>query len=137
MKYFDVTWADSEAQMDEQARVFGPLLAWAINKNLISDHHRDLSRGVMERVYRRSADTPQFFADLCFDLCDGKICDQDFNDAGNAFMRHYIQADFQLFADDFYGTLGENLPRDDSWEMYDKLVPVFDRRFAEWCRAES
>lgn len=137
MKYFDASWADSESEMKEQARVFGSLLAWAINANLISEFHRAESSDILARVYRRSADTPQFFADLCFDLCDGKICDQDFNDAGNAFMRHYIEANFQLFINDFFGTVGQDLPKDDSWQMYDKLVHVFDRRFAEWGSAET
>ena len=132
MKYFDVSWADSEAQMDEQARIFGPLLAWIINNNLISDGRDAECPDVIDRVRNRATATTIFFADICFDLCQGKICDQDLSDDGNAFIQHYLADNLRRFTDDYFGTLGEDMADIDSWDTYDQLAPIFDRRFEEW-----
>ena len=132
MKYFDVSWAESESQMVEQARLFGTILSWAANRELLSDAQAKYSADMIARIKTRSVDGDQFFANICFTLCDGKICDHDFGDVGKAFMSHYIEKNLQLFSDDFYQAHGEILPANDSWETYDKLSLVFEQRFNEW-----
>jgi hypothetical protein len=132
MKYFDVSWADSEAQMDEQARIFGPLLAWIINRNLMSDGRNADCPDVIDRVRNRATPTTFFFADICYGLCHGKLCDHDLSDEGSAFMQHYLADDLRRFTDDYFGTLDEDMADCDFWDTFDQLAPVLDRRFEEW-----
>ncbi|MEX1224100.1 MAG: hypothetical protein WEA31_06080 [Pirellulales bacterium] len=130
MKYFDVTWANSEAEMNDQARMFGMLIAWAIENKLVADEPDfDEEREVEYRVMNRTVDSGLFFADICYDFCDGKICDQDFNDVGNRFMKQYIELDIGQFRRDYDSSVANHLaPDSDSWDNYQLLVPVLDRR---------
>ncbi|KLU03481.1 hypothetical protein RISK_004485 [Rhodopirellula islandica] len=132
MKYFDVSWCESEDEMDEQARLFGTILAWAANNQHLSADCVEDNPDVLERVRSRSMDSGMFFADIAYALCDGKICDHDFTDAAQEFMSHYIDKNLKQFADDFYGVRGQELPADDSWDAYDRLAAVFDQRFSDW-----
>lgn len=130
MKYFDVTWASSEAEMDDQARMFGMLIAWAIENKLVADvPDFDEERVVEHRVLNRTVDSGLFFADICYDFCDGKICDQDFNEDGNRFIQCYIERDIGRFGRDYDSSVAKHLmPDSDSWETYEQLVPVLNRR---------
>jgi hypothetical protein len=69
-------------------------------------------------------------------FCDGKFTDEDLNDEGNAFAEHYFDLETGKYVNDYGDTLGLS-PDDlyygsDTWETFDKLRPVLDRRYAEW-----
>ncbi len=73
--------------------------------------------------------------------CDGKFWDDDLNETGNAFARQYYGADTSpTYFDDYVACLAEELPSEyhvaDSWENFDKIAAVLDRRFAQWQAGE-
>jgi hypothetical protein len=70
------------------------------------------------------------------DFFDGKFTDEDLNEEGNSFAQHYFDLETGQYVQDYGETLGFS-PDDlyyvpDSWETFDRLKPVLDRRYAEW-----
>jgi len=68
--------------------------------------------------------------------CEGKFTNDDLNDEGNAFAQAYYDLKTGKYLADYESTLGEDLEElyfvRDSWENFDRLKPVLDRRFKEW-----
>ena len=60
------------------------------------------------------------------------------SEEGNAFTRDYFDFEHGAYSSDYQETLGANLPSlyhvQDTWENYDKLRAVIDRRYADWRR---
>jgi hypothetical protein len=107
-------------------------VAWAFLSGLagelyIEDFHDDIPR-----LKSRSVTPGAFF----LEFCDGKFTDEDLNDEGNAFAQVYFDFDTGKYLADYEATLGAGLPElyyvKDSWENFDRLKPVLDRRFDEW-----
>jgi hypothetical protein len=68
--------------------------------------------------------------------CDGKFTDEDLNEEGNAFASEYFDLEKGAYLADYEATLGAGL-RDlyhvsDTWENYERLKPILDRRLSEW-----
>ena len=61
----------------------------------------------------------------------------DFNETGNAFARDYYDMQSGNYIADYEKYLASDLPTayhvQDSWENYDKLMPVVEKRYAAWC----
>jgi hypothetical protein len=86
----------------------------------------------IEKLQTRSVTPGAFF----LQACDGKFTDEDLNEEGNAFAEDYFDFDRGQYLADYQATLGADLPDlyyvKDSWDNFDRLRPVLDRRFAEW-----
>lgn len=113
----------------------GMFLAWAILNSLEGELHQEDSSDYLAAVRERRMTGRQFL----FKACDGKFWDDDLNDLGNQFARYYYAPEsggYGPYIEDYETTLAQGLPSlyhvADTWENYDKLAPVMDRRFAEW-----
>jgi len=109
----------------------GMFLAWAIQRGLEGDFHREESSAAVAAVRARKMTGREFL----FSQCDEKFWEEDLSEEGNAFATAYYENDNGYMAD--YGaTLLDDLPSlyhvADTWETFDRLAPVLDRRYAEW-----
>lgn len=68
-----------------------------------------------------------------FDFLDEVFADEILNDEGTEFTEFYYEGDY---FEDYENVLAENLPSiyhvEDTWENYDKIAQVIDKRFSEW-----
>lgn len=66
----------------------------------------------------------------------GVLMLSDLHETGNRFSLHYFNLENGQYLDDYERTLGTELPSlyyvEDSWDNYNQLKPVLDKRFAEW-----
>lgn len=74
--------------------------------------------------------------------CDEKFWDGDLSDEGNAFAKAcYEREDAGGYVADYEATLGAGLPSlyhvADTWENFDRLAVLVDRRYAEWKRSRA
>jgi len=113
----------------------GMFLAWAILHGLEGDFHRAESQADLDAVRSRQLTGRDFL----FRACDGKFWDEDLSDEGNAFARWYYApggGGYGPYLEDYQQVLAAGLPTEyhveNSWENFDKLAPVIDRRFREW-----
>ncbi len=113
----------------------GFFIAWAITRGLEGDvHHEDeRSQEPLAAVRERRMTGRTFF----LKECDAKFWEDDLNDVANEFARAYYGADeAPSYLDDYVTLLAEDLPSEyhveDSWENFDKVAALLDRRFAEW-----
>jgi hypothetical protein len=106
----------------------GMFVAWAVlaglgNSRLLPDSE---IHGLKSRTI-----TPGSFL---IKYCDEKFFSDELNDEGNAFAKSYYSSN--LYLDDYGRTLGDGLPSlyavSDSWQAFDKLRPVIDKRYREW-----
>src|ERR1043166_1516740 len=83
--------------------------------------------------------------DFLMNVLGEKLIAADFSDEGNAFVRSYYQdkkGRLGIYLDDYSETFDRSdLPSlyhvEDSWENFDKLAKVIDRRFREWKRSRK
>jgi hypothetical protein len=88
--------------------------------------------GQLERLRSRSVTPGAFF----LEVSGGKFLDEDLNDEGNAFARAYFDFEHGQYLADYDATLGAGLAEiyyvSDTWENFERLKRVLDRRFREW-----
>lgn len=113
----------------------GMFLAWAIMNGLEGGLHREDSQDSLAAVRARRMTGRQFL----WKECDQKFWDEDLDDEGNAFAAEYYndqKGHHGPYFDDYEETLCAALPSlyhvEDSWENYDRIAAVINRRFAEW-----
>ena len=113
----------------------GMFLAWAILNGLENGFHQQHSAELLAKVRRRELTGRQFFEAVCH----GKFAEKDLNVEGNAFARRYYADETGERGDyfaDYKRVLVKGLPSfwhvADTWENYDKLAPVINRRFEAW-----
>ena len=120
----------------------GMFLAWAILNGLEGELHREESKRDLARVRSRKWTGREFL----FRDCDGVLCEDDLSDEGNAFARSYFSDPdgdgYGKYLADYGKALGTaKLPSDyhvaDTWENYDKLAPVIDKRYAAWKKKQT
>jgi hypothetical protein len=75
------------------------------------------------------------------EACDGKFTDEDLNEEGNRFTADYFDFEKGQYLSDYEEVLGED-GRDlyyvtDSWQNFERLKPILDRRFSEWMMANA
>lgn len=113
----------------------GMFLAWAATAHLIGELHADESPDDLRKLRDREITGCQFL----FAACDEKLTEEDLNEEGNAFAKDYYATDRYL--DDYADVLGDDLESlyhvEDSWENFDRLKPILDRRLAAWRRGRS
>jgi hypothetical protein len=139
MKYDDASWhhgGDFPKDLPNEAGAThtGMFVAWAFASGLVGSIHLDEISEDLERLKSRQMTPGRFF----MHACDGKFTDEDLDERGNAFARHYFDLTHGKYLQDYEATLGGNVPTlyhvADTWENFDLLKPVLDRRFSEWSR---
>lgn len=108
----------------------GMFLAWAINNGLEGEVHKNELKASADAVRARKITGREFLNKEC----DEKFGEYDLNEEGNAFAKFYYESD-RYFAD-YDACLGATLPSlyhvRDSWENYDKIAAVIDKRYNAW-----
>ena len=142
MKYDDASWhygGDFPKDLPDEAGAThaGMFVVWALLAGLAGEIHIvDYPDDIPSLGERRL--TPGAFF---LSSCDGKFTNEDLNVEGNAFAVIYFNFKTGAFLRDYTDAVGGDAPSlyhvADSWETYDKLKPIFDRRFAEWRRASN
>jgi hypothetical protein len=65
-----------------------------------------------------------------------RFTDEDLSDEGNAFAKSYFDFQSSKYLNDYCNALGISIHRiyyaADTWENFNRLKPVLDRRYAEW-----
>jgi hypothetical protein len=136
LKYDDASWHyggtfPGDLPQEAGATHIGMYLTWAVLAGLAST---ELSAQITRQLsqLKARAITPGAFVLVR----EGKFTDADLNDEGNAFTRSYFDLEIGSFLDDYEATLGKNVADlyyvEDTWENFDRLKPVLDRRLKEW-----
>lgn len=112
----------------------GMFLAWALTRGLAGEIHLEVGAEGIEEVRGRRMTGCHFL----FEHCDERLTEEDLSDEGNAFARHYYGHGGRsgAYFDDYAATLERDVPGTyhvaDTWENFDALAPVIDRRWARW-----
>src|ERR1043166_7801129 len=139
MKHDDASWhAGGEFPADLAASAgathIGMFVAWAALNGLAGSVHTEEFPEPLEALRRREITPGQFLQQAC----DGKFTDEDLSVEGNRFAEAYYPSadDRWHYIADYAATLFRGEPSlyhvADTWENYDCLVPVLQRRFREW-----
>ena len=116
----------------------GMYLSWIINNDLIGKLHLEESKEGLQEVKNRSITGRDFL----FDHCDGKFWDEDLNEEGLEFTRHYYQnpkdpnGGYGQYLEDYEIELGS--PYDslyeipNTWENYDLISKRIDEEYIKW-----
>jgi hypothetical protein len=122
---------DRFSNVDDPAEAFvhiGMYLTWAISNDLMATEYFDPPT-VAEVKARHVLGT-----ELRHDV-DGQLLPEMFGEAGRGFSDWYYAVPEAMYLNDWVETFGEAaneyaVPA--TWETYDLIAPVIDRRFAEW-----
>lgn len=111
----------------------GMFAAWIIMNGLESDLLREEAADDLAAVREREMTGLQF---VC-ECCDGTLTDEELNDEGNAFAEDYYSGANTLvgcYLDDWGQLCGDDSPKSyvDSWERYDQIAAIIDRRYLDW-----
>jgi len=132
MKYDDASWHyggdfPQALPADNAATHIGMFLGWAILRDMVGEAHwKDEERAFdLDRVRNRQLRPLDFF----LNWCDERLTDVDLSEEGNAFAADYYKETYLAdWADLFLDPYGV----DDSWENFDLVVALLDRRFMAW-----
>lgn len=106
-------------------------LAWALLSGMGGSTHVTDSPDNLQKLKSRSAIPGCLF----FKACDGKFTDEDLVESGMAFAREYFNLEERLYLHDYAAALCQELPTpchvQGTWENFEQLTPVLDRRFSE------
>ena len=135
MKYDDASWhyeGDYPKDLSPEAGAthIGMFLAWAIQRDLVGELRREDSQASLERVRARQMTGREFL----LKECDEKLTDEDLNDVGNAFAMSYYE---ETYLTEYCEILTEGDTAyhvRDTWENFDRIARLLDKRFAEWKR---
>ena len=142
MKYDDASWhygGDFPKDLPDEAGAThtGMFVAWAFLSGFAGEIHLVDFPDDIPSIESRSVTPGAFF----LSACDGKFTDEDLNDEGNAFAAVYFNFKTGKFLTDYTEAVGAGAPTlyhvPDSWETFDTLKPIFDKRLAEWRRASN
>ena len=108
----------------------GMYLAWIMLRELASDELRQHAGDTYEWVMNREVTG----RDLLITKLDEKFFDQLLTPEGQEFTKSYYETNG--YANDYDMVLGGDLPTlyhvANTWENFDKLVPILDDRLAAW-----
>ncbi|MGQ0800181.1 MAG: tetratricopeptide repeat protein [Pseudomarimonas sp.] len=142
MKHDDAEYAflEFETELDNNAANthIGMYLAWAVLNRLVPESKWEGSTWdvALNEVRERRKTGGEFLSDQC----DCKLMSDDLNEEGNAFTLSYYG---RQFVADYEAVFAQQIPDTghptddlccvpDTWENFDLLRPLLDRRFAEW-----
>ena len=136
MKYDDASWhleGDFPEDLPEDAAFThtGLYLAWAVLAGLGSKELQDDFEEELAKLSTRLTPPCEVYK-----VMDGKLTDEDLSDGGNAFTKVYFDFEVGQYLKDYEEVLCKDLPTmyhvADSWENYERLKPILDRRLAAW-----
>jgi hypothetical protein len=108
----------------------GMFLAWIVLHKLEGELQRDEWPEALAELRARRITGRDFL----MKQCDGALGEDELSPEGNDFAAAYYASDQYL--NDYTNVLGGDLPTlyhvTDSWENYDIIARVIDRRFKEW-----
>jgi len=137
MKYDDASWhygGDFPQDLPNEAGAthIGMFLAWALLTDLGGELHVDDCPGELAELKAREVTPGQYF----IAACDEKLTDEDLSEEGNAFAQSYYDGEY---ISDYIGVVAKDMDAvyraEDTWDNFDLLKPVIDKRFEEWRRA--
>lgn len=119
----------------EQAFVHtGMFVGWVIDNDLYDKEffkQLNMEKGV-EAFKKRKITGVQIYQNSL----DGALTNDDLSEEGNEFAKYYFDAKTWPYMNDYRETLCKGLPTEyhvrDTWENYDKLKVVMDKRYSEW-----
>ena len=149
-KYDDASWHyggdfPKDLENENGATHIGMFLTWCIDNDLISEFQIEESERDIENVKNRTLTGAEFL----INNCDEKFTDEDLNDTGNQFATSYYNEDtefskaFSTYFHDYQMTF-EKIFNDkglildsfyhieNSWENYESIKPIIDKRFVQW-----
>lgn len=136
-KYDDTSWhsgGDFPKDLPPEAGAThtGMFLVWGLLSGLAGEFHGEDSPEGVVALRARSVTPGAFF----IRFCDGKFTDEDFSNAGNSFALKYYDFQTGKYLSDYCAAVGVTIDRiyyaADTWENFERLRPVLDKRFAEW-----
>ena len=139
MKYDDASWHYGgnfpEGLPDEAGGThIGMFVCWAILRGLVGSIHTDDFSEMLERLRQRQMTPGAWF----MAACDEKFTDEDLNDEGNMFAQAYFadpNGGLGTYLDDYtvtFSEVSETYAVPDTWESFERLKPILDRRFDDW-----
>ena len=112
----------------------GMYVGWLIDNNLLDEEFLFASQPAMQKFKRRELTGSQFYQREL----DGVLLIDELSEIGNKFSFEYFDFDTGQYLNDFETTLRNELPTlyhvEDTWENYEKIKKVIDKRFLNWSR---
>lgn len=110
----------------------GMYLGWLIENSFLSEEFIEVNQERITLFKQR-----QLSGAKIFELgCDGVLSMEDLTETANKFTYSYLDAGKGGYFKDYKETLADNLPTiyhvADTWENYEKIKSIINRRFAEW-----
>ncbi|WP_052188158.1 hypothetical protein [Cellulophaga sp. Hel_I_12] len=113
----------------------GFYLTWIIEKGLYDTNGDKFLNSEIEKVRKRETTGAEFFERNL----DGVLMDDDLMELGNEFTYNYYEKG--KFLKDYSEILLADLPTlyhvQDNWANYEKLLPVFEKRFKKWKKSKK
>ncbi len=110
----------------------GMFLGWVAETDLLSAEFIEDFTNEVQAFKRRELTGAQIFEQCC----DGVLLVNDLSEIGNRFALKYFEFGNGQYLADYEMTLANGLPSTyhvaDTWDNYDKLKPVLEKRFEEW-----
>lgn len=137
MKYDDASWhygGDFPEDLPNEAGAthIGMFVTWALLGDLGGELHVEEFPEEFSALRKRSVTPGQYF----IQSCDEKFTDEDLNDEGNSFTQSYYDESYiNDYIDAVVADLASVYHAEDSWDNFDRLKPIIDKRYQEWCRA--
>jgi len=138
MKYDDASWhygGDFPDDLPDEAGAThaGMFIAWVILSGNVGEELEEiLEENELKKITEREMTPGQFF----LSFCDGKFTDSDVSEEIHGFIDTYFDFENGSYLTDYEEKLGQGLPSlyyiPDTWESYDVISPVIDKRFKEW-----
>jgi hypothetical protein len=109
----------------------GLFLGWLVVHDLVDPVELADEAPEIDEVRRRGRTGPELFQWI-----DGTLLSTMLTDEGNRFAAAYLDFDHGGYLRDYEAVLGVGLPSlyhvADTWQNYDRLAKVIDRRYAAW-----
>ena len=106
----------------------GIFLAWVILHDMISDELLAEAAGDLAAVRERRMTGRAFL----FRHLDGVLSEEDLNEQGNSFAKHY----YKKYMGDFDRAVRKQFPTayhiGDLWKNYEAIWKIIDKRYSEW-----
>ena len=120
----------SDLPMENGGTHIGMFLAWVISRRLEGEFLRSKAAVEVQAVRNRQMTGREFL----FEVCDGKFWEDTLSAEGNAFAKNYYEGN--IYFSDYDKYVGKELLSlyhvEDSWENFDQISVVIDKRFADW-----
>lgn len=149
-KYDDASWHyggnyPEDISNENAATHIGIFLTWCIDNDLISEFQIEEAGDDVEKVRNKTL----IGADFLMMYCDEKLTDEDLNDLGNEFANDYYNDETEFakqygsYLNDYSIFFNEKAKAENkiypslyhiknSWNNYNLIKPIIDKRFLEW-----